>query len=121
MPDFSAMTGLSSPQRQRMLSLALALGGAMALQACSTVASVATAPVRVAGSGIDRLTTSQSEADEKRGREIRKREEELGRTQRAYEKHHSQCEKGDQAACEQAREDYALIQQLMPRVPYEGN
>jgi len=46
---------------------------------CGCVAQVAadvvTAPFKVAGAVIDATTTSQSEADEKRGREMRKSEE----------------------------------------------
>ena len=47
-----------------------------------TAVDVVTLPVKVASSTVDLLTTSQSEADEKRGRELRKREECLGREQR---------------------------------------
>ena len=47
-----------------------------------TVADVVTAPVKVAGKAVDLATTSQSEADEKRGREIRRREERLGKLER---------------------------------------
>jgi hypothetical protein len=49
---------------------ALLLGGCV-----STVASVVTAPVRVAAKGVDWATTSQSEADRNRGRKLRKAEE----------------------------------------------
>jgi hypothetical protein len=49
---------------------ALLLGGCV-----STVASVVTAPVRVAAKGVDWATTSQSEADRNRGRKIRKAED----------------------------------------------
>jgi hypothetical protein len=40
---------------------------------------VVTLPVKVASAGVDAVTTSQAEADQKRGREIRKQEEERGR------------------------------------------
>ena len=40
---------------------------------------IVTLPVDVAAKGVDLATTSQSEADEKRGREIRKAEEKAGR------------------------------------------
>ncbi len=49
---------------------ALLLGGCV-----STVASVVTAPVRVAAKGVDWATTSQSEADRNRGRKLRKAED----------------------------------------------
>ncbi|HET9812217.1 MAG TPA: hypothetical protein VFP57_00980 [Sphingomicrobium sp.] len=44
-----------------------------------TAVDVATLPVKVASAGVDAATTSQSEADEKRGRALRKAEEERGR------------------------------------------
>lgn len=105
----------------RALPLAiLALAAAPVLSGCiSTVAKVATAPVRVAGKGVDMMTTSQSEADEKRGREIRKREERLGKLQRQHDRHMRECNEGDSRSCLKARDDYAEIQQLMPTVPYE--
>ena len=51
-----------------------------------TAFDVATAPVRVASKAVDLATTSQSEADEKRGRELRRQDEERGRQLRAMEK-----------------------------------
>jgi hypothetical protein len=45
-----------------------------------------TLPVKAVSAGVDAATTSQSEADEKRGRELRKQDEERGRQQRAMEK-----------------------------------
>lgn len=71
---------------------------------------VVTAPVRVASQAADWATTSQSEADEKRGRELRKREERVGKLQRSYDKHRRQCEDGDTAACDTARAEYDQIQ-----------
>ncbi|WP_338502619.1 hypothetical protein V6R86_04850 [Sphingomonas kaistensis] len=67
---------------------------APALSACSvasTAVDVVTLPVKVVSSGVDAVTTSQSEADEKRGRAIRKEEERLGRERRALE---DRCRKG---------------------------
>jgi hypothetical protein len=84
-----------------------------------TAASVVTAPVRIASKGVDLATTSQSEADEKRGREIRRREEALGKMQRSYDKHRRQCQGGDQSACQESRSEYEQIQRLSPGVPYE--
>ncbi|PKP62485.1 MAG: hypothetical protein CVT87_06260, partial [Alphaproteobacteria bacterium HGW-Alphaproteobacteria-9] len=57
---------------------------ALALQGCLARAAVdvVTLPVKAASAGVDAATTSQSEADEKRGREIRKREERLGALER---------------------------------------
>ncbi len=59
-------------------ALPLLLSGCLARAAVDVV----TLPVKVASSTVDALTTSQSEADEKRGRAIRKREECIGKEQR---------------------------------------
>jgi len=97
---------------KRTLAL-LAPAAALLLSGClSTAGKIITAPVRVAGSAVDAVTTSQSEADEKRGRELRKREEKLGKVQRQYDKHLRQCDRGDQQACDKARNDYADMQYL---------
>jgi hypothetical protein len=64
------------------------------LSACavaSTAVDVVTLPVKVVSKGVDLATTSQSEADEKRGSEIRKEEERLGRERRELEQ---RCRKG---------------------------
>jgi hypothetical protein len=93
----------------------LALSGCLA----RTAVDVVTAPVRVASKTVDWATTSQSEADEKRGRDLRRREESLGKLQRSYEKHRRQCEGGDQSACQAARSEYDEIQRVSPGVPDE--
>lgn len=90
------------------LVLPVALSGCIA----KTAVDVVTAPVRLAGSAVDAATTSQSEADEKRGREIRKREERLGELDRQYRRHLQECENGDDAACEKARADYSEMESL---------
>lgn len=91
----------------------LALCAAPFLSGCiGTATKVVTAPVRVAGKAADMATTSQSEADEKRGREMRHREEKIGQLDRQYQKHLRQCDAGDEDACLKARNDYAEIQQL---------
>ncbi len=61
----------------------------------STVGSVVTAPVKVAGKAVDWSTTSQSEADRNYGKKMRKAEEREGRERRAHEK---ACKK-DPANC----------------------
>ncbi len=72
----------------RLILLALL---APALSACavgslaSTAVDVVTLPVKVVGAGVDAVTTSQSEADQKRGRDIREEEERLGRERRKLE------------------------------------
>ena len=63
---------------------------ALALTGCYTVArtavDVVVLPVKFVAKGVDLATTSQSEADEKRGRELRKAEEAAGKRQRTWEK-----------------------------------
>ncbi|MDO6416434.1 hypothetical protein Q4F19_18770 [Sphingomonas sp. BIUV-7] len=66
---------------------ALALLALLALTGCvRTVGSIVTAPVRVAGWGVDKATTSQSEADRNYGRKMRKEEEKRGREERKRQK-----------------------------------
>lgn len=98
-----------------LLLSATALSGCIA----KTALDVATAPVRVASKAVDLATTSQSEADEKRGREIRKREERLGKLERQYGKEMADCDRGDAKACADARETYSEIQEILPTVPVE--
>lgn len=93
----------------------LVLSGCLA----RTAASVVTAPVRAGAKAVDLATTSQSEADENRGREIRKREEKLGKLERQYEKQAAKCEGGDRGACEDARVTYDEIQEILPTIPAE--
>ena len=51
-----------------------ALGGCVVGAIAETAVDIAVLPVKVASAGVDAVTTSQSEADEKRGRELRKAE-----------------------------------------------
>jgi hypothetical protein len=95
--------------------LPLTLGGCLA----KTALDVATAPVRIAGKGVDLATTSQSEADENRGRALRKREAKLGELERTYDRQSRACLKGNQGACRQARTTYDQIQAILPTVPAE--
>ena len=83
----------------RRLALFFAPASALLLSGCiSTVADVVTAPVKVVSKGVDLATTSQSEADEKRGRELRQREERLGKLERAYDKQLDECHEGNERA-----------------------
>jgi hypothetical protein len=59
-------------------ALALALPGCIARTALDVVAL----PVKAASAAVDVATTSQSEADEKRGRKIRRHEECVGKEER---------------------------------------
>ncbi|TXH16426.1 MAG: hypothetical protein E6R00_05920 [Gammaproteobacteria bacterium] len=100
---------------------ALALVATLTLPGCvvRTAADIVTAPVKVVGGAVDAVTTSQSEADEKRGRALRKQEERLGKLDRSYRKDSRRCQNGDQAACTSADATYAEMQSLQ-RSPY-GN
>jgi hypothetical protein len=71
--------------------LALLLGGCVVRTVAETAVDVVTLPVKVASAGVDAATTSQSERDEKLGREMRRQDEERGRQWRlAWER----CRKG---------------------------
>jgi hypothetical protein len=71
-----------------VLLLPAALGGC---GIAKTAVGIVTLPVKVASAGVDAVTTSQSEADEKRGRQLRKEEEERGRQARLADE---RCRKG---------------------------
>lgn len=103
----------------RGMGFVLLAGASVMLPGClaKTALDIATAPVKIASKGVDLATTSQSEADEKRGRELRRREEELGKLQRAYDRQLKKCNDGDQNACNEARDTYAQIQVILPTVP----
>lgn len=68
--------------RSFVLLLPLLSGGCLA----KTALDVATMPVKAVGWTADKMTTSQSEADEKRGREIRREEERMAKEERARKK-----------------------------------
>lgn len=76
------------------LPLSILLAGCLA----RTVVDVVTLPVKAASTGIDKLTTSQEEADRNRGRAIRKQEEREAKERRRALK---QQEKRERAAREQ--------------------
>lgn len=64
----------SRAMRILVVPLFLALTGCVVGTIAATAVDVAVLPVKVASAGVDAVTTSQSEADEKRGRELRKAE-----------------------------------------------
>lgn len=101
------------------LALILAPCGALLLGGClaKTALDVVTLPVTVASRAVDLATTSQAEADQKRGREIRRREQRLGSLQRDYERQTRKCADGDSNACEKAHSIYSEMQLLMPGIP----
>lgn len=82
------------------------------------VADVVTAPVKIVGKGADLLTTSQSEADEKRGRALRHRDERLGKLSRDRDDYGQKCaKKGKEDDCRRAAEADVEIRELLNQ-PY---
>ncbi|MGE0179880.1 MAG: DUF6726 family protein [Sphingomonas sp.] len=65
-----------------LVPIAFGLSGCLA----RTAVDVVTLPVRVVSAGVDAVTTSQAEADQRRGREIREAEERAGREARRRER-----------------------------------
>lgn len=76
------------------------LGGCIA----RTAVGIVTLPVKVVGAGVDAVTTSQSEADEKRGRALRKQEEREGREARRREREQARQERFDQQERDRSHE-----------------
>lgn len=81
----------------RILFAPLAL---LSLSACTTVArtaiDVVTLPVKAVSAGVDAATTSQSEADENRGRALRKAEEDYGKRVRLWQEACEKLERADE-------------------------
>ena len=75
----------------RIALVALTLSGCVVGTIAQTAVDVVTLPVKVVSAGVDAATTSQSEADQKRGRDLRKAEEERGRQARLMEE---RCRRG---------------------------
>ena len=94
---------------------ALALSGCLA----KTAFDVVTAPVRIAGKAVDMATTSQAEADQNRGRDVRRREERLGALERERAKQQQRCDDGSAEACAKRDAAAAEIRTLSPGVPLE--
>ena len=67
------------------------LSGCVVGTVAKTAVDVATIPVKVASAGVDAATTSQSERDEKAGRDLRKQDEERGKQVRQMAE---RCQKG---------------------------
>jgi hypothetical protein len=72
-------------KRALLLVLPL-LSGCVVGTVAKTAVDVVTLPVKVASAGVDAVTTSQKEADEKRGRELRKQDELRGREAREMQR-----------------------------------
>lgn len=94
-----------------------ALGGCGA----SSIVGVVTAPVKAAGKAVDMATTSQSEADEKRGRKLRKLEERYGRLERDWRKEDRRCNDGRTESCERREAIAAEMAEIAPRIPAPAN
>ena len=82
--------------------IAIMSGASILLGGCvvSAAKNVVTAPVKVISKTADMMTTSQSEADEKRGRAMRQRDENLGRLYTKRSAARRKCYDGDQSACD---------------------
>lgn len=89
---------------------------------------LATLPVRAGANAVnttagvyDRVTVSQSERDQKRGRQIRQREERYGELSQNYDRALRKCDRGDNGACNNARDIYGEMNAMRSSVPYEPN
>ncbi len=86
-----------------MRILIVAVLAAPLLAGCvSAVKTVVTAPVKAVGQVADWSTTSQDEADRNRGRELRKREERVGKLSRQRDKAAEKCRDGNEEECRRA-------------------
>jgi hypothetical protein len=113
--------------RLRIVSVALVLAilpGCVAKSAFDLV----TMPVRAGANAVnttagvyDRVTVSQSEQDQRRGREIRRREERYGELSRDYDRAMRKCDRGSDDACDTARDIYGEMNAMRSSVPYERN
>jgi len=83
-----------------LLAAPLLLGGCLA----RTAVDIVTLPVKAVSAGVDAATTSQSEADERRGREMREEEERLGREARHREREQQRRAREQQEEEEEAAE-----------------
>lgn len=101
------------------LLAALGLVGCTAMDVVSLPVKAAKIGVGAVGSGVDAVTTSQSEADQKRGQDIRRREENLGKLERQYDQAAAACVGGDEQACGRARWLRGQIDELTRTLPYE--
>ncbi len=107
------------PVWSRKLLIPVSMVLLLSLQGClaKTAVDLATLPVRAASKAVDLATTSQSEADENRGREMRKMEEKLGKLSRKYDDLQRDCLRGDQDDCHKARKIYTELQELQGKLP----
>jgi hypothetical protein len=80
-----------------LLPASLLLAGCLA----RTAVDLVTLPVKVVGAGVDAATTSQAEADQRRGRQIREEEERLGREARRREREERRRQRQEREALEE--------------------
>jgi isocitrate lyase len=85
-------------KRALLLVLPVMLSGCVVGTVAKTAVDVVTLPVKAVSAGVDAATTSQKEADEKRGRELRKQDEERGKQARMAQE---RCRKGQPLATDQ--------------------
>jgi hypothetical protein len=83
-----------------LFALIPSLSGCVVGTVANAAVDIATLPVKAVSKGVDMATTSQSEADEKRGRELRKAEEQAGRDARLAEKRRAEACKAAKANSE---------------------
>jgi formylmethanofuran dehydrogenase subunit A len=69
-------------KRILILLLPALLSGCVVETVAKTAVTAVTLPVKVASAGVDKLTTSQAEADRNAGRKLRKEDEERGKLYR---------------------------------------
>lgn len=69
-----------------MKIIALLASGLLLTGCVSAAVGAATLPFKVVGEGVDAVTTSQKEADRKRGKAIRKQEEREAKARRRQER-----------------------------------
>ncbi len=97
-----------------MRVIILAVMAAPLLAGCISAAkTVVTAPFKAVGQVADWSTTSQDESDRNRGREMRKREEELGKLSRQRDKAAEKCRDGNEDHCRRAEVLEHEIEALM--------
>jgi hypothetical protein len=90
-------------EEKEMRAILIAAMAAPLLAGCvSAVKTVVTAPVKAVGQVADWSTTSQDEADRNRGREMRKREEQMGKLSRQRDKAAEKCRDGKEDQCQRA-------------------
>ena len=73
----------------------LLLSGCIVASVAETAVDVATLPVKAVGGAVDLMTTSQDEADLKRGREARKQAEREAKERRRAEKEARRASRDD--------------------------